>query len=134
MKKNLCLLLGALFAMSVLAQTNTNLPTTSSPPAAKKKSGAAKAAPKKPSLADEVRSTPLVPGTASVVASNVNVRGRAGLIGEVLTKISQGATVTVIEEIKLTRSKSDEPSAWAKINLPPGAHVWVNSIFIDEAT
>lgn len=133
MKKNLCLLLGVLLALGVSAQTNTNLPPISSPIPAKKKS-AAKAAPKKTPAAAELRSIPLVPGTASVVASNVNVRGRAGLIGEVLSKINQGDTVTVIEEITLKRSKNDEPSAWAKINLPSGAHVWVNAIFIDEAT
>lgn len=122
MKKYFFLLLAVTMTGSLLAQT----------PAANNSAAAKRAAAKK--AADEVRSTPLVPGPASVIASNVNVRGRAGLIGEVLTKISQGDAVTVIEEINLKRSKSDEPSAWAKINLPPGAHVWVNTTFIDEAT
>lgn len=130
MKKYFSLILGVLVAVSGFAQTNTNPPKTASPLPAKNNSPAAK----KPSLADEVRSTPLVAGPASVIATNVNVRGRAGLIGEVLTKISQGDAVTVIEEIALKRSKSNEPSAWAKINLPSGAHVWVNTMFIDVAT
>lgn len=126
MKKYFFLLLAVMMTSGLLAQT---------PPA--DNSVAAKAAAKKAAAQKavaELRSTPLVPGPASVIASNVNVRGRAGLIGEVLTKISQGDSVTVIEEITLKRSKSDEPSAWAKINLPSGAHVWVNTMFIDEAT
>jgi uncharacterized protein YgiM (DUF1202 family) len=123
MKKYFSVLLAVMVTSSLLAQTPP--PTTNT--TAAKRAAARKAA-------AEVRSTPLVPGAASVIASNVNVRGRAGLIGEVLTKVSQGDTVTVIEEIKLKRSKSDEPSAWAKINLPPGAHVWVSAHFIDEAT
>lgn len=94
---------------------------------------AEKPAAKKPSLADEIRSTPLVAGPATVVATNVNVRGRAGLIGEVITKIHQGDAVTVLEEITLKNSKDDEPSAWAKIALPAGAHVWVNALFVDDA-
>ncbi|HEY6168542.1 MAG TPA: SH3 domain-containing protein, partial [Verrucomicrobiae bacterium] len=93
----------------------------------------AKPAPKKPSLADLVKSTPLVPGTAIVVASNVNVRGQAGLKGEVLTKISIGVPVTVIEEVTLKNSKEDEPSAWAKIGLPAGAHAWVNTAFVNAS-
>lgn len=140
MKKKACLLLGALLATSLIAQTTTNAPhKTETKPAAKDskkttKKTTAKPAAKKPSLADQVKSIPLVPGTATVVASNVNVRARAGLIGEVLTKITKGSTVTVIEEITLKNSKDDEPSAWAKINLPPGARVFVNTGFIDAAT
>jgi uncharacterized protein YgiM (DUF1202 family) len=123
MKKYFSVLLAVMVTSGLLAQT----PSPTNNTTAAKRAAAKKAA-------AEVRSTPLEPGPASVIASNVNVRGRAGLIGEVLTKVSQGDTVTVIEEIKLKRSKSDEPSAWAKINLPPGAHVWVSAHFIDEAT
>lgn len=133
MKKNFCLFLGALLATSLIAQTTA--PPAATKPAGKKKAATtAKAVAKKPSLADELRSIPLVPGPATVIASNVNVRGRAGLIGEVLTKVTKGAAVTVIEEITLKHSKADEPSAWAKIALPPGAHVFVNTMFIDPAT
>lgn len=138
MKKNFCLLLGMLLTAGLIAQTAT--PPAAAPPAkaetkpAAKKKAAAKPAAKKPSLADELRSIPLVAGPATVIASNVNVRGRAGLVGEVLTKITKGSMVTVIEEITLKNSKADEPSAWAKIVLPPGARVFVNASYIDAAT
>jgi uncharacterized protein YgiM (DUF1202 family) len=121
MKKNLLLFLGVMVmagGFEVSAATNA---------------GAAKK-PVAKQIIDEPRSTPLIAGSASVVATNVNVRGRAGLIGEVLTKIHRGDKVMVIEEITLKNSKADEPSAWAKINLPDGAHVWVNTSFIDAAT
>jgi SH3-like domain-containing protein len=39
----------------------------------------------------------------------------------------------VIEEIVRNNSGPDEPSAWAKIVLPPGAHVWVNTAYIDAS-
>lgn len=133
MKKNFGLLLGALLTASLLAQTPPAKPETK--PAAKSKAApAARPVAKKSSLAEELRTIPLVAGPAAVIASNVNVRGRAGLIGEVLTKISKGSLVTVIEEITLKNSKADEPSAWAKIVLPPGARVFVNATFIDPAT
>ena len=133
MKKNFGLLLGALLTTSLLAQTPPAKPETK--PAAKSKAApAARPVAKKSSLAEELRTIPLVAGPAAVIASNVNVRGRAGLIGEVLTKISKGSLVTVIEEITLKNSKADEPSAWAKIVLPPGARVFVNATFIDPAT
>ena len=73
---------------------------------------------------------PLVAGPAMVVASNVNVRGQAKLKSEVVTRDHQGPTVTVLEEIVRNNSGPEEPSAWAKIVLPPGAHVWVNTLFI----
>ena len=74
---------------------------------------------------------PLLAGPAVVVASNVNVRGQAKLKSEVVTRITKGQSVTVLEEIVRNNSGPDEPSAWAKIVLPPGAHVWINSSFIN---
>jgi len=135
MKKIGWLMLSAMLTTSLLAQQTTS-PPAAAKPAAKKKAApaAAKPVPKKPSPADELRSTPLVAGPATVIASNVNVRGRSGLIGEVITKISKGDAVTVIEEITLKHSKADEPSAWAKIVLPADVHVWVHTSFIDAAT
>jgi uncharacterized protein YgiM (DUF1202 family) len=94
--------------------------------AAVKKPAAKKAAP-----AAELKTIPLVPGPAMVVASNVNVRGQAKLKSEVVTRVTKGAPVTVIEEIVDNKSGPEEPSAWAKIVLPPGAHAWVNTMFID---
>jgi uncharacterized protein YgiM (DUF1202 family) len=81
--------------------------------------------------APELKTVPLLAGPAVVVASNVNVRGQAKLKSEVVTRITKGQSVTVLEEIVRNNSGPDEPSAWAKIALPPGAHVWINSSFIN---
>jgi hypothetical protein len=96
-----------------------------------KKPAAKKAVAKKAEPAPDLKTTPLVPGPATVVASNVNVRGQAKLKSEVVARITKGATVTVLEEIVRNNSGPEEPSAWAKILLPPGAHVWVNTMFLD---
>src|ERR1043166_6797828 len=37
----------------------------------------------------DLKTVPLIPGPAVVVANNVNVRGRPGLIGEVITHITK---------------------------------------------
>ena len=115
--------------------------TTNAPAAeaGKKKAGKKKAttAPQKKAVAKKkaampvLRTVPLVPGPAMVVASNVNVRGQAKLKSEVVTRVTKGQSVTVIEEIVRNNSGPEEPSAWAKIVLPPNAHVWVNTPFID---
>jgi uncharacterized protein YgiM (DUF1202 family) len=104
--------------------------------AAKKKSQKApqkKIVVKKKVTAPELKTVPLVAGPATVVASNVNVRGQAKLNSEVVTRVTKGQTVTVLEEIVRNNSGPEEPSAWAKILLPPNAHVWANSSFIDPA-
>ena len=90
------------------------------------------AAPKRAPL-PELKTVPLVPGPAEVVASNVNVRGQAKLKSEVIARVTKGQTVTVIEEIVRNNSGPEEPSAWAKIVLPPTAHAWVNKEFINPA-
>ena len=102
--------------------------------AAAKKSAAPaqKAAAKKAEALPELKTVPLVPGPATVVASNVNVRGQAKLKSEVLTKVTKGQTVTVIEEIVRNNSGPEEPSAWAKIALPSKARVWANRQFINS--
>jgi uncharacterized protein YgiM (DUF1202 family) len=108
----------------------TNAPTATAPKKAPaKKTTAKKPAPKK-AKAPELKSVPLVPGAATVSANHVNVRSKAGLVGEVLTRVTNGTPVTVIEEIHLKKSGPDEPSAWAKILLPPETHVWVKSSLI----
>jgi uncharacterized protein YgiM (DUF1202 family) len=113
---------------------------TNAPPAkagkkksAKQKSAKApgkKATARKKEAASEIKTVPLVPGPAVVVASNVNVRGQAKLKSEVVTQVTKGQTVTVLEEIVRNNSGPEEPSAWAKIALPPNAHTWVNTLFI----
>jgi uncharacterized protein YgiM (DUF1202 family) len=69
-----------------------------------------------------------------VSANHVNVRGKPGLRGEVIARLTNGEPVTVIEEIKLQRSGPEEPSAWAKIVLPGKAHAWVKSSYLDSST
>jgi len=152
MKHNYWLIFGALISTSVLAQQVTDTPASApsatpvaenaSPssatnaPALKKKSkrkSEKKPAPQKLAPVYELKTVPLAPGPAMVAASNVNVRGQAKLKSEVLTRLTKGQTVTVMEEIVHNNSGPQEPSAWAKIVLPPAVHVWVHSSFI-EAT
>jgi uncharacterized protein YgiM (DUF1202 family) len=124
------------------AKTNAPAAKVSKKKAGKKKAAKApekKAVAKKkapapaPAPAPELKTVPLVPGLAVVVASNVNVRGQAKLKSEVVTRITKGQSVTVMEEIVRNNSGPDEPSAWAKIALPSNAHVWVNSSFINAS-
>jgi len=155
--KNTCwLLLGALLSTSLLAQQATNTPpsapieTPAAAPAATltpvpaktntpatkagtKKAGKKKAAAKKKPPMPALKTVPLVPGPAVVVASNVNVRGQAKLNSEVVTRVTKGQPVTVIQEIVRNNSGPDEPSAWAKVVLPPNAHTWVNTAFINSS-
>jgi uncharacterized protein YgiM (DUF1202 family) len=81
--------------------------------------------------AAELKSVPLVPGPAVVSANHVNVRSKAGLVGEIITRMTNGEPVTVIEEVNLKNSGPEEPSAWAKIALPADAHLWVKSSYLD---
>jgi len=111
------------------ATTTTKAPKKSATTTKKKTVKKVAAAPKK--KAPELKTVPLVPGQAVVSANHVNVRSKAGLVGEVLTHVTNGTPVTVIEEVHLKKSGPDEPSAWAKILLPPETHVWVKSSLID---
>src|SRR5438046_3205702 len=111
-------------ALTNTAAANTNTPAA---PANKKKKQkkATKHPAQKKDAASELRSVPLVTGPAIVIASNVNVRGQAGLKGEVVARLAKDQPVTVLDEITLKKSAPDEPSAWAKILLPTNTHVWV---------
>jgi len=140
MTKTYLLIFTALVSTSLLAQTVTNPPaappvestsTTTNAPAkkaAKKKTVAKKKAPTPRPI-----TVPLNPGPAVCEANNVNVRGQAKLKSEVVTKLTKGQQVTVLEEVQLKNSGADEPSAWAKIVLPTNALVWLNTSFIDPA-
>jgi uncharacterized protein YgiM (DUF1202 family) len=92
---------------------------------------AAKPAEKKAAAAPELKTVPLEPGPASVIASNVNIRGQAKLKSEVVGHLTKDDAVTVLGEVTLNNSAPDEPSAWAKIVLPSTQHVWVNGMFVD---
>ncbi len=154
MKMNYWLICGVMVSTSVLAQQVTNappaapirssgaapaaVPAKADASAAKKAPAGAKKAPAKAPAAkkdagSELRTVPLVPGPAVVDANNVNVRGQAKLASEVVAHLAKGQSVTVIEEITLKKSGPSEPSAWAKIVLPPEVHVYVNSSYIDSA-
>ena len=74
------------------------------------------------------RTVALVPGPAEVTVDNLNVRGQAGLKGEVMAHLKKGDTVTVLSQINLDKHKANEPSQWAKIALPASTKVWVQSI------
>ena len=152
---NCWLVFGTMLSTSLLAQQVTNAPPagaieTPAPAAAastngvgasapsktpKKKSSSKKKPTKQPSrnkdAAAQLRTVPLVAGPATVEANHVNVRGQPKLNSEVVTRLSKGEGVTVIEEIVHNNSGPNEPSAWAKIYLPTNAHVWVNTAYVD---
>src|SRR3954463_901233 len=139
MKSKFWNILGALISLSILAQmaakadTNatssataatagTTTASKTNAPAAKAKKSAKKSAKKKSAAkkapSAELKTVPLIAGPAVVVASNVNVRAQSKLKSEVVTRLTKGAPVTVLEEIVHNNSGPDEPSAWAKIVLP----------------
>ena len=154
MKTNCWLILGTMLATSAVAQVNTNklpeipapatvtltpvtiaAPTNAVAPVTKKK----KAAPvvkKKKAVVKKLTepSATLVAGPATVVSANLNLRGQAGLKGEVVGHLKAGDTVTVISQINLDKHAADEPAQWAKIALPTSSKVWVNSKYVDAAT
>ncbi len=160
MKTNCWLVLGTMLATAAVAQVNTNKLPEIPPPATAvtltapvvapleiktnapvKKAVAAKSKPRKkvaakaPAAALEKKSAfqpiTLVPGPATVAVDNLNLRGQAGLKGEVIGHVKKGDPVTVVCEINLDKPKTGEPAQWAKIQLPSGMKVWVNSKFID---
>jgi uncharacterized protein YgiM (DUF1202 family) len=97
-----------------------------------RKKAAVKVAEKKTPAAPVVPAGPvtLVPGPATVAADHLNLRGQAGLQGEVVGHVQKGDTVTVLAEINLDKPKAGEPAQWAKIALPSDTKVWLNSKYI----
>ena len=73
------------------------------------------------------------PGPAVVRQNNVNVRGKAAINSEVITRLTRGQKVNVLEEVTLSKPKQDEPAKWLKISLPTNATVWAHASFIDSA-
>lgn len=118
-------------AETVEAPTNT---APAAPKATKKKKATRKRTTHRTAAhraSPELKTVPLVPGPAVVSANHVNVRSKAGLVGEVVTRMTNGEPVTVVEEVHLKKSGPEEPSAWAKILLPPDTHVWIKSSLLD---
>ena len=73
------------------------------------------------------------PVAATVKSAHVNVRGQASFAGETLGHLQKGDTVTVLEQITLSRPTQDEPAEWAQIAMPPGILAWVNGELVDAA-
>lgn len=72
--------------------------------------------------------------TGTITAGTVNVRGRAGFIGEIITRVKEGDAVTILEAVKLPNAKPGEPADWLKIALPANTPVWVHATYVDPAT
>jgi len=162
MKTNYWLILGVAATMSATAQDSTNMPVVPPPANLQATTTTATAAPtmaepapatnapattkkhsKKKSMAKAAEhkiaftepTVALVPGPAEVYVNNLNVRGQAGLKGEVISHLQKGDAVNVLSQITLDKHKTDEPSQWAKITLPAsGGGVWVRSQFVDATS
>lgn len=77
------------------------------------------------------KSAKLAPGPAVVTGREVNVRGRASLGGEVITRLNPGDAVTVFEPVTLAKPKPGEPAEWARIAFPTNATAWVFANYVD---
>jgi len=145
MKTNGWLIVGLMMATSALAQNNTNTlppipapavsPTSEVAPAPEATNAPVKhkkhSAPKRAAI-DEPTVT-LSPGAAQVAVNDLNVRGQAGLKGEVVAHLKKGDVVAVMSQLNLDKHATGEPAQWAKIALPTSNHVWVNTKYIDAA-
>jgi uncharacterized protein YgiM (DUF1202 family) len=150
MNTNCWLVLGTMLATTAVAQVNTNkLPEIPAPatastvgPTVTASTNAVAPVVKKAAVKHKKKivkkisepSVALAAGPATVVSANLNLRGQAGLKGEVVGHLKAGATVNVISQINLDKHAADEPAQWAKISLPSETRVWVNSKFVDAAT
>lgn len=76
----------------------------------------------------------LVPGPAIVRGDFVNVRGQPTLQAEVLTQVRRGDVLQVLEVVKPARRGTNEPAAWAKVQLPTNCTVWVHAKYVDPET
>ena len=138
MKMNYALAFGVFLTASLMAQTNSSSPGTTPAPAAATNSAPAapeaKPAPKKPAATQPKIVEPtvnLMSGPAEVNARNVNVRGRSTIMGEVLTRLTKGDKVTVIEQVENKWAKGADPKQWARIAYPSNAPVWIFAAFVD---
>lgn len=133
MKKNALMIFGMMMlAVVLVARADGQLDGDKTAPAAKP-AKKAKASAAKPAAPAAIAEKPVVlsPGAATIVGKNVNVRGKASFKGEVITKLQNGDSVTVIEQVILSKPKVGEPSNWAKIAFPASAHVWVHSSYLN---
>lgn len=70
---------------------------------------------------------------AVVRDGRVNVRGQPSLVGEVITQLQKGEKVVILEQITAAKAKTNEPSRWARIQMPANTPVWLYAPFIDPA-
>lgn len=117
----------------VIPAGDTPAPLSTKSPAKKKKPATDKKIADTKKAPEPVKITPLTAGPAVAREKTVNVRGQAYINSEVVTHLKRGDLVTVIEEVT-RKAKSDEPGRWAKIALPAGSVVWVNSQYINADT
>jgi len=124
------------FGASAMAQNANDTPAVPPPKpktsAQKPKRSAAKKESSKVAI-KRIEAGPINPGPAVVTEKNVNVRGKAAINSEVIAHLKRGDHVQVLEEVVLKNPKTDEPSKWAKIALPPSTPVWVNATFLDAS-
>lgn len=73
---------------------------------------------------------PVTVGPAAARQNNINVRGKAAIRSEILTRLKKGDRVEVLEIVKQP-AKPDEPDKWARIALPTNTAVWIHSDFVD---
>lgn len=113
-------------------------PETTAKPAVKKTKKAKAKTPKtlaKPSAQKSEAHIAINPPETGIVRQNaVNVRGQPNFVGEVITKLKKGESVTLLEEINLAKTKQDEPAQWYRIAMPSNTPVWVNTSFIDPTS
>lgn len=116
-------------AMTPMPDMST--PTNTPPKKVAKKKAAPKPKAKKPAVVE----TPGAPFTENELATakqnNVNVRAQSHINSEVVVRLKQGDTVTVLKEVVLPHPKTDEPAQWVQIVLPPSTPVWISTSFID---
>jgi len=93
----------------------------------------AAAAPKlKPKPASADKHTLFDPPLAGTVKDNVvNLRGQPNFVGEVITHMKKGESVSILEEIVLHKPTKDEPGTWLKIAMPTNTPVWISASLVD---
>ncbi len=72
--------------------------------------------------------------TAYSRADRVNVRSRPGFSGEIVTQLTRGQAVSVVDTLTLRQPTAGEPPLWAKIELPPDSPSWASADFVDPAS
>lgn len=160
MKKNIGVILAAMLATGAIAQTATNSappplpapsgasapvatpappppmpgePAATTAPATKKSAKKKKA--KRAAAVVEPAGAPFIKDETAVARqANVNVRAQSHINSEVVFHLQKGDSVTVMNEVTLSKPKADEPSRWVQILLPPTTPVWVSAKYLDASS